>query len=169
VRRAGQPRADEARGGVERLLGPGDRLAELPVAAAAHVARRADALAERRAAGRHVREEAPGHHVHRVALRGPRELLALRDGRKAALRALGVDRAEERDARVLQGEGRREIACVRARRLRGGSDGKQQQRRQEAPCEGILATHGAEVAPGPPGAGAHSVGGMIRAFYGLLV
>ena len=68
VARAGEPGAHEARGRVERLLGPGDRLAELPVAAARDVAGRLDAVAERRAAGRDVLEEVAARPCRR---RGP--------------------------------------------------------------------------------------------------
>jgi hypothetical protein len=167
VRRAGQPRAHEARGGVERLLGPGDRLAELPVAPAAHVASRAHAFAERRAAGRDVGEEAPGHHVGRVALRGARELLALGDGGQAALRALGVDRAQQRGADVLKRERRREVALVRTRRgLCGGRDGEDQQPHREAHADGFPATHVAEGARGPACAATYSLGGMMSAICG---
>jgi hypothetical protein len=102
VRRAGEPGAHEARGGVERLLGPGDRLAELPVAAPAHVPGRGDAIAEGRAARRDVPEEVARDHVGGVALCGLAELLALLDGDQPARRALVVDGAQERCARVVQ-------------------------------------------------------------------
>ena len=78
--RAGQPGAHQAVGGVEWLLGPGDRLAELPVALALDVAGGVDAIAERRAAGRDVLEEPPRDHVVGVALRRARELSVLADG-----------------------------------------------------------------------------------------
>ena len=101
---AGQPRAHEAVGRVERLLGPGDRLAELPVAAALDVAGGLDAVAERRAAGRDVLEEAPRDHVVGVALRGARELRALagRPGRPRAARSASM--AQSSAARRSGGE-----------------------------------------------------------------
>jgi hypothetical protein len=169
VRRAGEPRAHEGRGGVERLLGPGDRLAELPVAPAAHVAGRTHAIAERRAAGRDVGEEAPRDHVGRVALRGLGELLALRDGRQAASRACAVDRAEQRGARILQRERGRQVAVVGARRrLGGGRADEEDQCRRKALAEGILAAHVAESARGPASAASNAPGGAIGRFCGCL-
>jgi hypothetical protein len=163
MRRAGQPRAHERRGSVERFLGPGDRLAQLPVAAAAHVPGRAHAIAERRAARGDVGEEAPGHHVGRVPLGGARELLALLDGGQAAGGPLGVDRAQQRGADVREREGCREVAIVRARRgLRGGRDDEQQQRQRAALGDGILATHAGQGARGPARASGDAVGGTMR-------
>jgi hypothetical protein len=97
---AGQPRAHEAVGRVERLLGPGDRLAELPVAATLDVAGGLNAVAEGRAAGGDVLEEASRDHVVGVPLRGTRELRALLDDRETAGRALGVDGADERGTAI---------------------------------------------------------------------
>jgi hypothetical protein len=91
---AGQPGAHQAVGRVERLLGPGDRLAELPVALALDVAGGVDAIAEGRAAGRDVLEEAPRDHVVGVTLRRARELFVLADGGQTASRALGGAGAE---------------------------------------------------------------------------
>ena len=92
---AGQPGADQRVGRVERLLRPGDRLAELPVALARDVAGGVDAVAEGRAAGRDVLEEAPRDHVVGVALGRARELSALADGHETARSALRVDSAEQ--------------------------------------------------------------------------
>jgi hypothetical protein len=97
---AGQPGAHQRVRRVERLLGPGDRLAELPVAPALDVAGGVDAVAERRAAGRDVLEEAPRDHVVGVALGRARELSVLPDGGETARRALRVDGAEQRGAAI---------------------------------------------------------------------
>jgi hypothetical protein len=149
VFRAGQPGAHERVGRVERLLGPGDGLAELPVALALDVAGGVDAIAERRAAGRDVLEEPPRDHVVGVPLGRARELAALADRGQTASRALGVDGAQQRGASIRSGERGDEIPAVGAgRRLcRTGSDDQEQESRRKRRTESILATHGAKVAP----------------------
>ena len=100
--RAVEPGGHEARWAVERDLRPGERFAEAPVAAAAQVAGRTHAIAQRRAAGRDVGEELAGDHVGGVPLGGSGELGVLADDRQAARRTLGVDDAEQRGTPVLQ-------------------------------------------------------------------
>jgi hypothetical protein len=117
--RAGQPGTHQAVGRVERLLGPGDRLAELPVALAPDVAGGVDAIAERRAAGRDVLEEAPRDHVVGVALSRARQLSVLADGAKTAGRALGVDGAQERGTAIRCGQRGDEVTAMRACRCLG--------------------------------------------------
>jgi hypothetical protein len=149
VARAGQPGAHQAVGRVERLLGPGDRLAELPVALALDVAGGVDAVAERRAAGRDVLEEPPRDHVVGVALRRARELSVLADGGQTASRALGVDGAEQGGTAIRRGQRGDEVTAVRARRClsRDGGDDQKQETRSQRRTESILATHGAQAAP----------------------
>jgi hypothetical protein len=168
VARAGQPRADQAVGRVEGLLGPGDRLAELPVALALDVAGGVDAIAERRAAGRDVLEEAPRDHVVGVALGRARELSVLTDGGKAAGQALGVDGAQQRGAAVRYGQRGDEITAMRARRCfgRDGRDDQKEETRRQRRTESILATHGGEGCPGIPSPSAGSVGGAMTALCG---
>jgi hypothetical protein len=146
---AGQPRLHEGRGRVERLLGPGDRLAELPVAAVGDVARRLDAVAERRPTRRHVLEEPPRDHVVGVALGRARELRALAHGRQAAGRALRVDGAEQRGTAVRGRERGDEVTGMRAVRCGGGRgrDDEEEKSRRERPAESILATHVTRAAP----------------------
>ena len=143
--RAGQPGAHEALGRVERLLGPGDRLAELPVALALDVSGGADAIAERRAAGRDVLEEPPRDHVVGVALGGARELSALAHQGQTARRALGVDGAEQRGAAIRWRERGDEVTAMRAVRCAGGDGGggEEEESRRQRRTESILATHGA--------------------------
>jgi hypothetical protein len=145
---AGQPGAHQAVGRVERLLGPGDRLAELPVALALDVAGGVDAIAEGRAAGRDVLEEAPRDHVVGVTLRRARELFVLADGGQTASRALGVDGAEQRATAIRGGQRSDEVTTVRARRCLGrdGGDDQKQETRSQRRTESILATHGAQAA-----------------------
>jgi hypothetical protein len=150
VARAGQPGAHQARGRVERLLGPGDRLAELPVALALDVAGGVDAIAERRAAGRDVLEEPPRDHVVGVALRRARELSVLADGGKAARRALRVDGAEQRGTAVWRRQCGDEITAMGAGCCvcRDGCDDQEEESRRQRRTESILATHGDKAAPG---------------------
>ena len=146
--RAGQPGAHQAVGRVERLLGPGDRLAELPVALALDVARGVDAIAKGRAAGRDVLEEAPRDHVVGVALRRARELSVLADGGKTARRALGVDDAEQRGTAIRRRQSGDEVTAMRAGRCfcRDGCDDQEEEGRRQRRRESILATHGAQAA-----------------------
>jgi hypothetical protein len=148
VARAGQPGAHEAVGRVERLLGPGDRLAELPIALARDVAGGVDAIAERRAAGRDVLEEAPRDHVVGVALRRARELSALADDGKTARRALGVDDAEQRGTAIRRRQSGDEITAMGAGRCfcRDGCDDQEEEGRRQRRRESILATHGEKAA-----------------------
>jgi hypothetical protein len=148
VARAGQPRAHQAVGRVERLLGPGDRLAELPVAPAGDVAGGVDTIAERRAAGRDVLEEPSRDHVVGVALGRARELRALADGGQTARRALDVDGADQRGAAIRCGQRGDEITVMRACRClsRDGRDNQKQETRRQRRTESILATHGAKAA-----------------------
>ena len=147
--RAGQPRPHQAVGRVERLLGPGDRLAELPVALALDVAGGVDAIAERRAAGRDVLEEPPRDHVVGVALCRARELSVLGDGGKTARRALRVDCAEQRGTAVWRRQRGDEITAMEAGRClcRHGCDDQEEESRRQRRTESILATHGAQAAP----------------------
>jgi DNA helicase II / ATP-dependent DNA helicase PcrA len=147
---AGEPGAHEARGRVERLLGPRDGLAELPVAPALDVAGGDDAVAEGRAAGGDVLEEVARDHVVGVALRGARELRALLHEGQIARRALRVDGAEQRGTAIGGREGGDEVAIMRAVRCRGcGRRGgeEEESRRRERWAESILATHVTTSAP----------------------
>jgi hypothetical protein len=148
VARAGQPGAHQAVGRVERLLGPGDRLAELPVALTLDVPGGVDAIAERGAAGGDVLEEAPRDHVVGVALRRARELSALADGGKTARRALGVDDAEQRGTAIRRRQSGDEITAMGAGRClcRDGCDDQEEESRRQRRRESILATHGAKAA-----------------------
>ena len=130
--RAGQPGAHQAVGRVERLLGPGDRLAELPVALARDVAGGVDTIAERGAAGRDVLEEAPRDHVVGVALGRARELPALADDGKTARRALGVDDAEQRGTAIRRRQSGDEVTAMGAGCCRrdGCDDQEEESRRQ---------------------------------------
>jgi hypothetical protein len=145
---AAEPGAHEAGGRVERLLGPRDRLAELPVAAPLDVAGRVHAVAERRAARRHVHEEVPGDHVVGVALRGARQLGTLAHGRQVAGGALRVDHAEQRGAAIGRGERGDEVTAVRAvcRCGYGGRESEEEDRRERW-AESILAAHGSQGCP----------------------
>ena len=142
---AGQPRAHEAVGRVERLLGPRDRLAELPVVTGRDVAGRLDPIAERRAAGRDMAEEAPHDHVVGVALRRARELSALADHGQTARRALGVDAAEQRGAAIRWRERGDQVTAMRAVRCAGrdGGGSEEEESRRQRRTESIRATHGA--------------------------
>jgi hypothetical protein len=148
VARAGQPGAHQAVGRVERLLGPRDRLAELPVALTFDVAGGVDPIAERGAARRDVLEEAPRDHVVGVALRRARELSALADGGKTARRALGVDDAEQRGTAIRRRQNGDEITAMGAGCCfcRDGCDDQEEESRRQRRRESILATHGAKAA-----------------------
>ena len=145
---AGQPRAHQAVGRVEWLLGPGDRLAELPIAPTRDVAGGVDAIAERRAAGRDVLEEPPRDHVVGVSLGRARELSALADGRKTARRALGVDGAQQGGTAIRCRQRGDEITVMRACRCSGrdGCDDQEEETRRQRRTESILATHAAQAA-----------------------
>jgi hypothetical protein len=139
---ARQPRGHEAAGRVQRLLGPGDRLAQLPVAAVGDVARRGHAIAEGRAAGRDVAEELADDHVVGVALRRFGELSALAHEGKTARRALRVDGAEQRGTAIGGRERGDEVTAMRTGcRGCGGRDGEEESSRHERWAESILATH----------------------------
>ena len=114
MRWAAQPCLHELVRGVEGILRPGDRLAELPRGAAGHVAGRAHPLRERRAAGGDVGEERARDHVVGVALGGEGELRAVADGSETARAALGVDDAQQRGAPVGGGEGRGDVVAMGA-------------------------------------------------------
>jgi hypothetical protein len=147
VRRAVQPRLDELGRGVQRVLRPGDGLAERPCAAVAHVAGGEHALGQRRAAGGDVGEERARDHVVGVTLSGEGELRALADRGQTARAALGADDAQQRGAAVRWGEGRGDIVAVKAG-SRGGGGGEQEERgRREPRADGLLATHGAPLIP----------------------
>ena len=133
MRRAAEPRAHEGGGRVERLLGPGDRLAELPVAPAVDVAGGVHPIAERGAAGRDVLEELPRDHVVGVALRRARQLRALAHQGEIAGRALGVDDAEQRGSAIRGRERGDEVTAMSAVGCRGcgGRDGEEEESRRE--------------------------------------
>jgi hypothetical protein len=143
VRRAVQPRLDELGGGVQRVLRPGDGLAERPCAAVADVAGGEHPLGQRRAARGDVGEERARDHVVGVALRGEGELRALADRGQTARAALGADDAQQRGAAVRWGEGRGDIVAVGAAGRSRGSGGEQEERRRRQPRRhGLPATHG---------------------------
>jgi hypothetical protein len=83
MRRAVEPRAHQPSGAVERLLGPPDRLAEVPVGSAGRVAGGLHAVAERGAAWRDVSQVPTGDHV--VGGEGELSVLADEPQRRVAL------------------------------------------------------------------------------------
>jgi hypothetical protein len=168
VARAGQPGAHQAAGRVERLLGPGDRLAELPVAAALDVPGGVDAVAERRAAGRDVLEEPPHDHVVGVPLCRARELCALADRGKIARRALGVDGAEQRGTAIRCRERGEQVTAMSAVRCTGrdGGGGEEEESRRQRRTESILATHWDTGCPYARCVTAGSAGGRMPRLFG---
>ena len=140
--RAGQPGAQQAVGRVERLLGPRDRLAELPGRPAAHVAGRPDTVGERGAARRDVAEVAARDHVVGVALGGERQQPVLANRGQTPRAALGADDAQERGAAVGGGESGDEVVAVRATGRACRSGGNHEERRCRQPqMNGSPATH----------------------------
>jgi hypothetical protein len=144
---AAEPGAHEAGGRVERLLGPRDRLTELPVAPAVDVAGGVHAIAERRAARGDVLEEVTRDHVVGVALRRARELRAPVHQRQAAGRALRVDDAEQRRTAIGRRQRGDEVIAVGAIRSRGcgcgcgGGESEEEEHRRERWAERVLAAH----------------------------
>jgi hypothetical protein len=148
VRRAVQPRADELRGGVQRVLRPRDRLAERPGAAVVDVAGGEHALGERRAARGDVGEERARDHVVGVALGGECELRALADRGQTARAALGADDAQQRGAPVRWRERRGDVVALGTDGGSGRGSGEQEESRCRQPhAHGLRATHGPAVCP----------------------
>jgi hypothetical protein len=146
MRRAGEPRAHEVGGGVERLLGPGDRLAEGPVGSPVHVAGDIDTLAQGRPVRRDVGEVPAHDHVVGVALGGDGELGVLANDGQPVRCALSADRAHQGGTAIGVGQRRGDVVAVRARgdgprRSNQNSDG-----RRDENSNGFLAVHGGSAA-----------------------
>jgi hypothetical protein len=133
MRRTGKPRGYEVGGAVQRVLGPADRLAELPVGPPGHIARDRHPVAQRQAVGRDVVEVPPDDHVVGVALRGDGELSALADRRQPACDALGTDHAQHGGATFDGGKRRGRVPGVSAVRPRNGRKEKREQRDEHCP------------------------------------